>query len=97
METTAEPTRHDTARISEEDQESTLAETTRLEAFSDGAFAIIITQPEGIKQNAPGLYHNVLYGPIHGVEQGRVTAFGPTSTSLKHQARLKALERATVG
>jgi len=43
METTAEPTRHDTARISEEDQESTLAETTRLEAFSDGAFAIIIT------------------------------------------------------
>jgi hypothetical protein len=27
METTAEPTRHDTARISEEDQESTLAET----------------------------------------------------------------------
>src|SRR6201997_4633978 len=40
---TAEPTRHDTARISEEDQESTLAETTRLEAFSDGAFAIIIT------------------------------------------------------
>ncbi len=43
METTAEPTRHDTARISEEDQESTLAETTHLEAFSDGAFAIIIT------------------------------------------------------
>src|SRR5260370_27328013 len=43
METTAEQTRHDTARISEEDQESTLAETTRLEAFSDGAFAIIIT------------------------------------------------------
>jgi hypothetical protein len=43
METTAEPTRQDTARISEEDQESTLAETTRLEAFSDGAFAIIIT------------------------------------------------------
>jgi len=43
QETTAEPTRHDTARISEEDQESTLAETTRLEAFSDGAFAIIIT------------------------------------------------------
>jgi uncharacterized membrane protein len=43
METTAEPTRHDTATISEEDQESTLAETTRLEAFSDGAFAIIIT------------------------------------------------------
>src|ERR1700738_4029850 len=43
METTAEPTRHDTARISEEDQESTLAETTRLEAFSNGAFAIIIT------------------------------------------------------
>src|ERR1700724_3796930 len=43
METTAEPTRHDTAKISEEDEESTLAETPRLEAFSDGAFAIIIT------------------------------------------------------
>ena len=40
------------------------------DSLSGPVSATASERPEGIKQNAPGLYHNVLYGPIRGVEQG---------------------------